>query len=734
MMRLPRFLPSVVIACCSVALPVISSSVAFAQEKTPGEAPAKPAENPLKSNADAFWHYAKTFRYDLANAEAKKILEAKPDAVQALKAFQSVAADRKENVDQWMLRWQQVPELRDSVNGLLALMAQGHEQQRADQTIIEQNIKLLTGNEQTYTIAVNRLRESGELAVPEMIKYLRDPSKAQYQTPIRQAFVEMRHAALAPLVAALQMPADDQNMKALTTVISALGEIGYDVSVAPLSDLASSANSPAVIKQAAAQALIKMGAGDPASLNPAHLYYEIGQKYYYNKAATSPDVRTKVAYLWSWDQSRGLEKKDVPPAIYGDLMALRSTKRSLQLDPSRDESLALWLSADYGREVRLPQGGTDPTVTPETPKAHYYGVASGAKYLNMVITRALGDRDTGVALAAVRSIQHIGGQSNLFAGGQSGSLVSAMQYPDRIVRFEAAFAAAEALPQTAFEGQERVVPILSEAVVQTGKPHILVVVPEDQLNRRVQELKDAGYDAGGATTADAAAALSAPAIDAVLVSDDNPAEVQSMQKIVASTPRLQGAAVVIQTKTAASPFTVLPASNPMITVTQASKIEDLKTVLEQARAKAGAVPLDEKVATDYALRATQLLSTLARSRGQVLDLSGAQDALLAAVNDPRAEIAVAGGNALAFFNAKPAQQALLMKAVDDKTDAKMKLSTYNSLATSAKFFGNLLEGDQVKQLQKAVTSEPDLEVRSAAAEAHGALNLPADQVKELLLK
>lgn len=729
MMRLPRFLPCVVIACCSVSLPVLLPQTLFAQETAATQA-VDPA---LKSGVDAFWHFAKTFRYDMAAAEATKIVDAKPDPAVLLKAFESVSQERKDNLDQWMLRWQQVPELRGSIDALNSMLAEGYRLRRADQSAIEANIKRLPASEQSYAIAINRLRESGELAAPLMLEYLRDPSKVEYHPSIQRALVDMGRSVLSPMVAVLEAPINDSNQKMVLGVISALSEIGYDVSVPPLAYLANNSDAPAVVKTAAKDALIRMGAGDPANMDASQLYYELGQKFYYGKAATSADPRSKVAFFWNWTQDKGLSKLDVPSAIFGDLMTMRSTVKSLRINSNREDSLSLWLAADYGREVRLPQEAQDPTRNEQTPSAHYYGVASGAKYLNNVITRALGDHDTGVALAAVRSLQRIGGESNLFAAGQSNAIVAAMRYPDRLVRFEAAFAAAGALPQSNFEGQDRVVPILAEAVAQTGQPHVVAIMPETQLNARVQELKDAGYVATGVTAADSAAGSALPSVDILLITDEDPVQVQKLRDVAAATPKLQGAAIVIITKTKASPFAVWGTSNPLISVTQATKIEDLKAVLEAARVKAGSVPVNQEVATQYALRATDLLGQLAISRGQVLDLRGAQTTLLQALDDSRPELVMSAGNVLGLIDAPEAQAGLLIKATDAKTDKPVKLSVYGSLATNAKFFGNKLSAEHVQMLQTAATSDADLEIRSAAAEAHGALNLPPDQLKALLL-
>jgi len=68
------------------------------------------------------------------------------------------------------------------------------------------------------------------------------------------------------------------------------------------------------------------------------------------------------------------------------------------------------------------------------------------------------------------------------------------------------------------------------------------------------------------------------------------------------------------------------------------------------------------------------------------------------------------------------------------TPAPIRISLYRSLATSAKFHGNHLDGNQVNDLQQVVTSEKNLDIRSAAAEARGALNLSAQSVQPLILQ
>ena len=134
------------------------------------------------------------------------------------------------------------------------------------------------------------------------------------------------------------------------------------------------------------------------------------------------------------------------------------------------------------------------------------------------------------------------------------------------------------------------------------------------------------------------------------------------------------------------------------------------------------------------MRAADVLGKLAISRGQIFDLSVAEQPLLAALDDARPELVKAVGNVLGLINSRPAQLGLLGKASDEKTTDDVKISLFKSLALSAKFFGNQLEPQAIDVLQKVVAGAPNLDVRGAAAEARGALNLPPDQARTLIIE
>ncbi|MGH7178420.1 MAG: HEAT repeat domain-containing protein [Tepidisphaeraceae bacterium] len=698
----------------------------------PAPAPVPAAPTDLPKTVDDYWHYGKIARYDLAVYEAQKILASGAEPLEVLKAFEAVTAERKDNLDEWLLRWQAIEPMADVTGQIVKVLNHGRYARRSDPTYIKNNIERLVTNERAYILAIGQLRDSGELAVPFMIDYLRDPSKAQYHAAIRRGLRDLGRYALNPLVASTEM----KDAATLVAVETALGELGYDVAVPYLARLASMPDATPAVKGAASAAIQRIIGVDSGTLKAGEQFYALGEKFYYDTAAITSDSRNPVAYMWYWSDDKGLTKLDVPQSIFNELMAMRSAEYALKLGPTQGDALSLWLAANYEREVELPAGEEDPTRAENQPDANYYGVAAGSQYLNAALARALKDRSSPLAMKIIASLQEIAGQSNALPGG-TGPLVTAMSYPDRLVRFEAAFALAGSLPQQSFDGQDRVVPLLAEALSQTGQPSVLLVMPDTgSLNKLSEDLKGAGFLVAGGTSAASAAtaANELPAVDVILISDDLTAsEIESVFATALSTAKLTGAARLVMVRTQASPFEQRKNTDPLLGTTLAVDAAGLKPAIEGARARAGALPVDPAVATAYATRAGQLLAQLAISRGQVLNLSPAKPTLLSSLNDARPDIVKLSGYVLGLLPDKDAQAGLLTGAMSDKNSDEVKVSLYNSLATNAKFFGNMLDTQQIEALTKVVADAQNLQVRSAAAQAHGALNLPSDQAKTLIV-
>ncbi|MGA2678837.1 MAG: HEAT repeat domain-containing protein [Sedimentisphaerales bacterium] len=136
----------------------------------------------------------------------------------------------------------------------------------------------------------------------------------------------------------------------------------------------------------------------------------------------------------------------------------------------------------------------------------------------------------------------------------------------------------------------------------------------------------------------------------------------------------------------------------------------------------------------YALRAAKVMLKIAQTRNPVLDLSAAQNALIAATKDKRVEIQMLAGQILAYLNTPAAQQAIAAMAMAESNSQDIRVAAFGSLAVSAKVNGNKLDDVAINALYGLVSSKDiDPNLRAAAAAAYGALNLPSQKVKTLIL-
>jgi hypothetical protein len=262
-----------------------------------------------------------------------------------------------------------------------------------------------------------------------------------------------------------------------------------------------------------------------------------------------------------------------------------------------------------------------------------------------------------------------------------------------------------------------------------------VVPTQEAVNGLQAGLGAAGYNVVGGTNAESAVAAAAerPTIDAILISEDlGPSAIDQLSLLISQTPRLQRAVRVIDTKTKASPYAVQADSDLMLSLTQAPLTDyaALKSAIDDARKRGGLLPLDQATSDRYATRAADLLARIAVNRSPVYDLTVALNLLLSALDDPRPDIVKDGATVLGLINSRQIQPALLQKANDPKTPDDLKIALFKALATN---FGNQLDETSINTLQQAVSDTANVPVRTAAAEARGALNLPADQAKQLVI-
>ena len=142
----------------------------------------------------------------------------------------------------------------------------------------------------------------------------------------------------------------------------------------------------------------------------------------------------------------------------------------------------------------------------------------------------------------------------------------------------------------------------------------------------------------------------------------------------------------------------------------------------------------EQVANTYAVRAATVMLKLAESRNRVIDLSLAQPFLVNAIGDKRPEIQILAGQVLAYLDSPDAQRAIAAMALAGGNSLEVRIAAFESLATSAKLNASMLIDQMIDGIYGLISSEQtDPDLRSAAAAAYGAMNLPSRKVKDLIL-
>lgn len=141
-----------------------------------------------------------------------------------------------------------------------------------------------------------------------------------------------------------------------------------------------------------------------------------------------------------------------------------------------------------------------------------------------------------------------------------------------------------------------------------------------------------------------------------------------------------------------------------------------------------------ETAQTYAFRAVSAMHKLAMVRNKIVDLSTALSALIEVTQESAPQMRVLAAGVLAHLESPEAQQAIAAMAMDEANDNSVRIAAFESLALSAKINANLLLSERIEAIYELVGStEADADLRAAAAGAYGALNLPSEQVKKLIL-
>ncbi|MBN1435434.1 MAG: hypothetical protein JW936_00010 [Sedimentisphaerales bacterium] len=718
----------------AVALVLLSNSVVQAQYADGVE------DAQLLENWDELMHYALIGNWELAAGYGQALLDGSPDPIDLLMLAES---DRYAHSYRNLTMLEENTPLSEIAAQILAAVEQGRFLRRTDAAGIEAEVRRLSGTTRGRMMAINRLKDSGEWAVPIMIEAVRDPSRTAEIPLIQWALPQLGRPAVNPLVIVLQN-CRDLNVQLLA--LDALGKIGYRTALPYIKAIMENEQAPMELVQAAQTAFNMilrseepmMLSGNEANTSAAELFLQLAENYYNNVPSLEVPSNQALANVWFWDRRAGLVKEEVPRDSFDELMAMRACEDAISLDADLSDAIALWLSSFFRLEA---DGFMQPSYFGANhADAATYALTAGPEYLQRVLGRALDNVNRPVALAAIHTLQLNSGQNSLLyslSGRQP--LVEALSFPDREVRYSAALAIADVAPSEAFVQSSLVLPILAEALQQRGQRVALVADPDqDRRNALVADLRNtAGYDeviAGASFTEVMSAAREVPSVELVVLADNisNPV-LQSALDEMQESYHLAFCPTIIVSVTDLSLLGIDEETyrfvDSVIMPDVATIEEKVSLILDRNNARAFAASL----ADFYATLAGRTLRALAISGNEVLDVQAAERALLAAAHDDRPEIQSDAVETLSHIDSADAQRAIADLALNEDVPSDTRLLALRCLAASAKQYGHLLMTSQVDALYAIVASlEADEALRILAAQAYGSLDLPSARVSELI--
>jgi hypothetical protein len=416
-------------------------------------------------------------------------------------------------------------------------------------------------------------------------------------------------------------------------------------------------------------------------------------------------------------------------------MAMRFAERALQLDGANSRAVATWIASNFSRELDTPEGYTNPAYGKDRRDAMYYAVAAGAQPTQMVLARALDGRRTPLVRKAIAAIERTAGASLLNNNSGRNPLLESLRYPNRRVQYEAALAIGSAQPAAAFDGSERVVPILGSCIRDAAAKYGVVIASTKEREQSLANvLRGLGYTVipGGTSLSAAAQGVSeAPGVDVIISDLPGPStaalvsEVRGNSRLAATPVLALGDAKAITDLGGA--FSQDDGVRIIRTGSDPAQQAEAVTQLVE-RASGGSISGEE--AQTYQTRALAVLRDLALANNPMLNPADASGALITALGQAKGGMRMQIAEVMSRIGDRQVQTSLMDSAMNAQGDEMIEM--FGKVTQSAKKFGNMLDDRQVRRLVEMARSGSDAEATAKAA-LIGALSLPNDSIVPLIL-
>lgn len=680
----------------------------------------------LKSQLRDFIFYVNVHQAEAAAGTATEILSLGLTPREMLDLVETSGI--QEELDEALAKALRRTEIEPFAAQIVTMLGEGRLQRARDPGEIERNIKGLVGGLRERLYARERLKAAGEYAMPQLLDAMLQRTDVNLRTQVQRLLNESGRAPVIPLAVTLM----DIDPAGQEQVVNVLGQLGYAAAAPYIAELRDKTLSDPV-KNACDRALDNLGVrGTPT----AELFRQLAEGYYDEREELTSFPGEDFQLLWTYDPSVGLIPTALDSRVYHEAMSMRLAERAMELGSQGPSALGLWVAANFSRELEEAPGYDNPAYPPSMREAMYYAVASGPVVGELVLARALEDRDTRLARRAVEAIERTAGPGLIWdrQSGQS-PLIAALNYPSRRVQYDAALAIAASQPRSGFQGAERVVPTLASAIRFSGTNYALVLAESDEQYRSTRRvIEGMGYQVlpFGSQLGELAQAIAeAPGVD-LIVTQAGPTKSEPLIAAVRSNPKLSAAPVLSLVTTDELPrLRRVHGSDASVMVRSIGIDESSLTaaITELVDASAGGA-IEQDEARTFAMRSLAALRDLAVAQNPVLDVGDATVSLIAAMSETDGPIRTEVAEVLSRIGRDTAQSTLAESALAASGSERIEL--LYKLAGSARRYGNMISGPLTDQIVQLSATGDDQEA-TAAATVIGALGVPQSDLVRLIL-
>jgi hypothetical protein len=415
-------------------------------------------------------------------------------------------------------------------------------------------------------------------------------------------------------------------------------------------------------------------------------------------------------------------------------MAMAMARRALAVDQANNEALAIYIASDLRRENTL---GSDAQPSRYTPQ--FFATASGPSICSMVLAMGLDTRDTSLVRDAIAALSQTGSGAVLTASGGRNPMIEALRYSDRRVRLDAALALAKCSQVGSFPSDFMVVPTLASAIGDGGISRAAVLGGSLEDRQAIgQQLSSVGFQAvAGADSFDALEVdvVKANGVELVVVRGSADSVKSGVERVRASGSTASSPILVIAN--ALEETAVRRAFEGEATVvvwTEGSTSDSFRAAAEQAiRATSGSV-MDEAEATEYAIKATDALRSIAlggASGGSTpFQMSDAEAVLLKALSTKQGGLRAGVAEVLSIMATPAALQALVDAALAASADEQVVYCDF--AAAAARKSGGKGDDSQLSALRGLIAASEG-EVADAAGRLYGSLDAGSAEAVKLII-